>query len=478
MKTKLYISLLLSILFSTVAVSCNDDGNYTSSSDQEIINPEVFGVSVKTFRLAKNDSVLANLDSVFFSIDLQNARIFNADSLPVGTRVDRLVISMTLSSVSKAEIIMPNDLGQDTTINWLENNTDSINFSRGYVTLHLVSYNEEIQRDYRIYVNVHKMSPDQLEWGDEELMNLPGNISSPTAQKTVEYQDKVLCFTTDGTNFCRSSCDNLNDATFTDEAVTLPAGADIHTLSAGDTKLYVVAGGQLYESTDMGSTWTSTGAAMNWIYGCYGDRAVGQRDDATFVTYPATIESPMPAGAPVKATSTPIIYTSDWSEEAMMTVVGGQTADGKAVGAAWAYDGNDWVCLGANALPGIVSPVVVPYFAFKTSTSWVVTEQSVLLCFGGADVNNQPQETTYLSFDRGVHWTKAAESLQLPTRFTPGAYAQGIVYNKTMGSRAVRPITSWDCPFIYVFGGEMADGQLLQTVWKGVITRLTFKPLQ
>lgn len=36
---------------------------------------------------------------------------------------------------------------------------------------------------------------------------------------------------------------------------------------------------------------------------------------------------------------------------------------------------------------------------------------------------------------------------------------------------------SWECPYIFLFGGVGADGVLCNTIWKGVVNRLTFMPL-
>ncbi len=46
------------------------------------------------------------------------------------------------------------------------------------------------------------------------------------------------------------------------------------------------------------------------------------------------------------------------------------------------------------------------------------------------------------------------------------------------GGRAVTPITEWDCPFIYLFGGYDEQGVLVGNIWRGAINRLIFKPLQ
>ena len=35
----------------------------------------------------------------------------------------------------------------------------------------------------------------------------------------------------------------------------------------------------------------------------------------------------------------------------------------------------------------------------------------------------------------------------------------------------------WDCPYIYVFGGYGNNSMVQNSIWKGVVNRLTFKPI-
>ena len=35
----------------------------------------------------------------------------------------------------------------------------------------------------------------------------------------------------------------------------------------------------------------------------------------------------------------------------------------------------------------------------------------------------------------------------------------------------------WDCPYIYMFGGHPADGNLQDEILRAVLARLTFSPL-
>ncbi|MDE6084891.1 MAG: hypothetical protein K2G40_00620, partial [Muribaculaceae bacterium] len=71
------------------ATSCNGDPL------SESISVDYSSTQVKTFSLKSNSKVLNNLDSVYFSIDLANARIFNADSLPFGTKINKLQVELT-----------------------------------------------------------------------------------------------------------------------------------------------------------------------------------------------------------------------------------------------------------------------------------------------------------------------------------------------------------------------------------------------
>lgn len=504
MNKRFPLYLILSMMLGFIAISCNDD-----KEDEELLDdPYRNSLIVSTFSLEKNDSVLVGLDSVFFSIDLDRAVIFNADSLPKGTKVNRLKVAMTLSSVAVAEVTMPNDQGADTVINFLTNASDSLNFSRGFVKLHLESANKEYKRDYTIYVNVHKTEPDSLSWGKNAWAALPTTLARPTAQHTVEYQGRALCFTTDGSAYSLAISDKPETGVWQKSSVTLPAGARIESITASADRLYLLtADGALWQSADDGDSWTSTGATMNHIYGCMNGTVYGNRLTSggyVFTTFPASTESAVPADCPVSGTSSSMTFSTEWSTESMMLTMGGITASGKYTGDTWACDGSQWAAISVDPAPAASGMMMVPYFAFKTGTDWVVTKSSILLAFGGEKADKTLSRDIYLSYDRGVHWTKAPQLMQLPAGFTPGEGAQALVFDSKMPasapawnentpvslpawylpvtqqpqSRAVKPITSWDCPYIYVFGGNRADGSLNPTVWRGVITRLLFKPLQ
>ncbi|MDE6378645.1 MAG: hypothetical protein K2K72_07870, partial [Duncaniella sp.] len=242
--------------------------------------------------------------------------------------------------------------------------------------------------------------------------------------------------------------------------------------------------GTLYTSTDLGATWSALDAKMNYIYGGYGDILLGaRRDDDGWhqVTWPASASEPLlPEGCPVSGTSQLITYESKWTSAPMALMIGGTDASGKPTGDAWTFDSNSWhrvSTLGIEALSGVT---LFPYYTpYSITGYWNVGEQSVLLAMGGSN-GSSASKTVYVSRDMGITWAKGNVYLQFPDAFPAFHSAQAFVIDSTasVDARVSRPITSWEIPYIYLYGGIRADGSLITDVSRGVINRFTFKPLQ
>lgn len=87
------------IAASGVVTSCNED----KESD---LNLDPVNVAVTRFKI-KTEKGTQELDSTFFTIDLDNRVIFNADSLRRGTDISKLVATINFSNkVSEAVIVM------------------------------------------------------------------------------------------------------------------------------------------------------------------------------------------------------------------------------------------------------------------------------------------------------------------------------------------------------------------------------------
>lgn len=484
---------ILSAIFaaSALVAACNSD-----DYEPAIITSE--NVEVSAFSLTADSKVLANLDSVFFSIDLVNAEIFNADSLPYGTRINKLIPKITTQSVSVAQLIVPRTGKADTTYNYLTNATDSIDFSNGPVRLRLVSQSGSVERTYQIKVNVHQVKSDSLEWGGAALAGLPGAAADATEARTVEFMGKYYTLSVSPAGYNMAVQDDPADArysTFTPiSPVNTPFGLKTGTLHATSDAAYMLAvDGQLLKSSDDRLVnWTATGTgAWHDIVATYADQVIGTRQDASgnwfLEYYPSGKIQTLPEGFPVSGTSQTISYRFEMSGGTNVLIVGGRTVTG-LTSACWSYDGDSWAKLtrSTQMLP-VEAPVVIPYFTTRTASDWVTNSYSTLVAFGGRNALGQIAREVYISYDFGVQWIKAGEVMQLPEYVPATAGAQAFVVDRELSvkspalfgpARITRPITSWNCPYIYVYGGYDASGDLSHKLWRAVINRYTFKPVE
>lgn len=516
MKYHLAKFIIFFLAFMTVTTSCNDD---SEDSGEPLASSST--VVVSSFALSKDTKILPGLDSVYFSIDLKNAQVFNADSLPYGTNVSRLVPVIGTQGCSVAELHFRSVRGNDTIVNYLTNSTDSVNFANGPVKLHLVAMDGVTERDYQLKVNVHQMKPDSLYWNRSARRALPSLFEIPNEQKTVKVANHgYVCFTRNN-GYCVAWATNPADEwamTNVETGATFPQNIDLTTIVAGDDVLYALdENGNLLKSVNSGSTtnigtvWTSTGSRMDYLYGSFGNKALGCVKDGSnyyFVTYPDGERQALPSGLPVRGTSEMILLDSKWSATPQMLMAGGCLADGSLTGAVWGYDGRNWAQVSRNDVPAGEDKTMFLYTTFATdSTNWSVKEYPTIFIMGGRNAEGIADGTVYLSRNMGINWKKGDALVQLPSYVPAMSGVQAFVDEVTeyvsrscgdewselrgttlppwwaidggyIQSRATAPITQWDAPFVYLFGGYNQYGALYNTVWRGVINRLTFKPLQ
>lgn len=495
---------LLNIIIVATAiatVSCN--------KDSDAIIDDSGSVAVTSFSLSENEYILSNLDSVYFSIDLNKALIYNADSLPYGTNVTKLVPVIVTDGSSVAELHIPRPNGQpDSVINYITNSTDSVDFSNGPVTLHLVSQNGDFSRDYKIHVNVHQVKPDSLYWNKLARKNLPSKFGIPNVQKTVKYNEQAVCLTKAGNKYCIATSDNPGNNDWQTIEVTFPFTPDVESLNATDDALYILdANGKLYKSTD-GISWEDCNATWSHIYGGYGTTLLGVEKSANWynhVTYPASEKSAIEWDFPVAGTSQFVKYDSDWSESSQVIMIGGLRADGATIGDTWGYDGSQWAKISSKPISLRSGMALFSYYTYKTdTTTWSVSKHPTLIAIGGYNEYGYAKKDVFISLNQGINWKLADDLMQLPDYIPEMGYAQALVFPTEFNarstseweefdakklpfwwqierhaySRASQAITKWDCPYIYLFGGRSERTQLYNTVWRGVINRLMFKPVQ
>ncbi|MCM1020944.1 MAG: DUF6242 domain-containing protein [Muribaculum sp.] len=519
---KHFAKLVLATLAAGITLcACNEDSKEYSLDGIDLTIDNNSNTAITSFSLKANSKVITGLDSVYFSIDLENYVIFNADSLPKGTNVGKLLVNIGNSGSSKIVINYTDyDSQEAKEVEYSETSRDSINFFDD-VTVTVTSLNERQSKSYTVKVNVHQMEPDSLCWGSVAYAPLPAN-GTPWSQGTVMFRGKLYCFTADvaGNITLASTATPEVTTSWQKQNITLPFSPVLESVKATDNLTAMLStDGSLYLTEDMQS-WESAHQHAPWVSilgGINGTVYGVAKDNGKYVysCYPSgqnsiSIEgTEVPSDFPISGTSAMYLFTNQWSEQPQGIITGGRCANGTLCNGSWGFDGTSWAKFGTfpddMALENIT---VFPYYTFRVKTAnWEVIKYPTLIAFGGNSADGTVERKVYISRDNGLNWRLGGDLLQLPEEMPSLSGAQAFVVEETLhsraassgnwteisltriptwfeiegstaSSRAVAPITQWDCPYIYLFGGRQQDGQLSNSIWRGLINRLSFKPLQ
>lgn len=475
--------------------SCNKDSDSTE-------NVATYNLAVTSFKL-KADAKNTGLDSAYFAIDLQHGIIFNADSLRKGTKIDKVVADITFSSVvSEAVIEMSGGTTRQGEIDYQANPGDSIDFT-GDVFLRVKADNNNISARYRLKVNVHTVEADKMTWDEMAKATLPSRLANPKRQKTVKIGDNTVSLIeeNDGT-YTVAECDDIAAYSWSKRAVTLPFTPDIRSLTTTDDTLWILdTAGHLHTSSTGWTNWTDTGEQWISMIGSYTNSVVGLKTEnglTVFAQYPLTDLNvkAIPDDFPVSGTSDFVTLANKWTSSPVAFFTGGRGADGNLSDVTWAFDGSEWIRLSRGGVPPIEGASVIAYYNYRPSaTGNSMIEYEVWMLMGGRMTDGTFNRTVYISYDNGVNWATGKESLQLPDAVPAMTEFDNIVAGHKMSANLSQAWTrmspgpkrikytvngdeiTWSCPYIYLFGGFAPDGTLYNTVWHGVLNRLTFTPI-
>lgn len=468
-------------------IACNSDyvpSEMTASS-----------AAVRSFSLTADDSILANLDSVYFSIDLTNYQIFNADSLPYGTKVTNLIpVIKMLETPKTVELKVTRENGTDTTYNYLTNSTDSIDFTNP-VTLRVVSYDGLTEINYTVKVNVHKLVSDSLTWSKENKSVLPSSLTNPSAQRTAQKGSTFYCLTASNGSYSLASYESTTIPTngaelkledWETQTVSFDFTPQVESFSATESQLFILSeNGDLYSSED-GKSWSATGCNWHYIYGEYDGQIIGSVETSNgwvMESYPERNSASLPSEMPVEGSSMPVSYIFPMSTMPQMVIVGGRDASGNLSRGTWSFDGTGWTRISRRSLPEAAEGIALAmYYSFKTLSSWNVVTYPTLIAFGGKNAQGEVSPTVYISKDFGVNWDKASSLMQLPD-YIPATFGSQLFvvdsyYSSTVKPMIAKPTEIWACPYIYLFGGYNQDNIFQNAIWRGVINRLSFAPIE
>ena len=461
--------------------ACNKNSDTTVQTN---VSYSTTSTLVQNFALQANKDIAANLDSVHFTIDQDKAIIYNADSLPVGTNVTSLKVVLTFgANVRSAQFkVTGATKHSDTTFTYTNAQRDSIDFT-GNVALTITSYDSQHTRTYTVKVNVHKLNPDSLMWNTARRRHLPGVTGTPAEQRTIVQNGTFYTLLRQQDNSLVLSSTDNPAGEWSSTTLTLPFAPQVESFAATTTAFFLLADdGTLYCSEDHGLTWSGCGVTWHSLLGAYGDKVLGVAlNGGTYFhdEYPRDeyfVTSALPLDFPVEQASPLVEAANSWTANPQAMLMGGVTAEKEVTNAVWGYDGYSWARINgaSSALPALRGAMLFPYVTYRVPTGKATPVKLVTwMVMGGAKADGTMNTTVYTSFDQGLLWAKGATGLQWPAHFTPCRGAQALIYNEDLSRDGVE----WTCPFIYVFGGYAAGGDLLNNVWQGVLNRLYFKPV-
>lgn len=222
-KTLRYLpTLLVLILGLNLTTSCFDDTEYNIAEYNNLIISNVsFGTLPRvlhtTSKSGKDSLVYSTVSatSVYpFTIDQINNHIFNVDSLPYGTRADKIIFSDFAVADGQAAIIVPGT-ERDT----IYAKTDTLDFSQGYRDFRLYGADLASLRTYRVEVRIHQQTTDSLTWTqhstDDFAAHKPQQNNNgkeySAAGYTFRLDEGSIMISNDGNDFTPDAIDDDDD---------------------------------------------------------------------------------------------------------------------------------------------------------------------------------------------------------------------------------------------------------------------------
>lgn len=412
----------------------------------------------------KHDSI-SGLSTTKFTIDQLNNRIFNQDSLPFGTEVEKVVATVSyVSSVSVGSVQVYQEAVGDT-IYW--NGTDSLDYSKP-VKFIITAYDGVTKKIYDTRLNVHQVVPDSMVW--TSLSSLPG--SDVTARKVLPFriaEEEVYSMYTQEADGCHLYLSPVVEWPVSWESRTLTglpnSGVVLDQMTEYEGRLYVpTTTNGLYVSED-GVNWLAAEAApqVTAVLGVVKEETTTQRASALAtiasfdgVSYFASMDKsgvwaqgdPVPAEFPVSGFA-PLSYGLMYREHLMLA--GGKTSAGTVLSDVWStMDGVSWALMTSEAS-----------FGAREGAS-VALYDSTFFMIGGFDADGTALKDIYRSKNNGISWALSDTLTVMPEAYSARGYASLVLDEETN--------------YIYLFGGkEKTNTKDVGELWRGRINRLGFK---
>lgn len=385
-----------------------------------------------------------------FVINQQEGLIYNPDSLPLGTDVSKVVVSITADTYG-IYIEAENDS--------LWDEKDSLNFEKP-IQFKILAEIGSFGRVYTAKINVHQQDPELLAW-----QKLEGNFSTNIErQKAVYFNDCIYVFGQQDGQTVVTQSETTDGKNWSDPVhVDTPTEADVTSAMVWGNQLYILAGNDLYASQD-GTSWgkVETGMSIQKLIANVSagktQKIIGVDADNHYIESHDGIvwESydEMPAEFPTSDLSY-ASYALDTNKDINRTVVigdNGVASDTIAVSWTQLDSETGWTDIAApnnaDACPKLENMTMIRY-------------NNMLYAFGGNGQRKgaiKPFSSLYISTDNGITWKAASDKITFPEEFQTK-------YEESDGNYSC--IVD-DNHFIWIVWSKTGE------VWRGRINKLGF----
>ena len=438
------------LLFTAVLVGCKKESAAETSSDAR----------VNTFTFY-TDTLNPGLTEITYKIDHSGdtGRIYSADSLRFGTRLDSVVPYVTYKATpGSATFYLP-----DTTIE--STGVDTMNFNQSPIYLKVISSDLSNEQWYKISIYVHQADPELYTW--EQLTE---SIFEPQNCVTKAFltKDGFALFVNNG--LATTLYQSKEGKTWTQTASqisSLPVPCYVRDIVQHHDTLYYIDGGSLYYSTDL-ITWikkdySSSSAVPVTMLLSYNNQPWCVIQDSTsqqlmlatihidsicpLTNIAGITNGYLPATFPISEFAALSFESS--SERPRAMVVGGRDYNGNIVNSRWnlEYAPNS----GYRIKDFSISQ---PEFESLTGVS-IIQYDGKLLMFGGINNDLSLRSDILYSIDEGMNWLLPDTTKnQLPSMYDPKRYNQTVLVD--------------DSSNIFIIGGQ-SNKQSFSDVYRGFL---------
>ncbi|MBP7357904.1 MAG: hypothetical protein KA955_00975 [Prevotella sp.] len=403
---------LLSAVFIFASCLGSNDQDTTSYGDTAITSFSL-GTLARTMHTTSSkgtDSVYTTSvtgSNYLFNIDQFAGQIYNADSLPIGTKP----MALCTINTKNAGTVVYSNLKGDSLLYF--STSDSVNFSSPR-EFRVYASNGSGYRKYKITLNVHQQDSDTIVWKN---MANNSNIGNLKAMKAVEYNSNLYVFGSTGTSTVAYASSASDGKTWNPVQFNRSLSSDSYkSIIINGGSAYIISDGEVLKSTNM-NEWTSVntnsslkqlvGSSTTELYALNNNNTISVSKD-NGATWSDDKLGNDAALLPINDINyTTYNLSSNDSTDRVLVVGNRATSAGDITATVWTklveYSkgsaAGSWETVEKsednvkNYLPDLTSLVMIPY-------------DNGMLAFGGYGQNSKTTKFSqfYQSYDSGITW--------------------------------------------------------------------------